>query len=67
MISDRDIYASANLMIRRFGDDAALEAGKRADELMAEGDMDGCRTWKQIIKAIEEVQRQTPAPDEPVH
>jgi hypothetical protein len=41
MMSDRDIYASANLMIRRFGEDAKIEAAKRADELLEAGDMDG--------------------------
>jgi len=29
----------------------------RADELLAEGDIDGAATWRAIIRAIEELQR----------
>lgn len=54
-------------MIRRFGQDAAIEAAERADKLMAEGNMDGCATWKRIVKAIEELQSTTKPADAPVH
>jgi hypothetical protein len=67
MISDRDIYAAANLMLKRYGEDAAIEAAKRADELMAAGDMDGRRKWLRIMKAIEELQRAKPVDGEAVH
>ena len=45
MISDLDIYRAAQATITRYGDDAALHAAQRADELMAEGDMDGRGVW----------------------
>lgn len=67
MISDRDIYAAANVMLKRFGKDAALEAAKRADELLAAGDMDGQRVWLRIVRAIEELERQRRADGENVH
>jgi hypothetical protein len=67
MMTDRDIYASANLMIRRFGEDAKIEAAKRADELVEAGDLDGQAVWKRIIKAIEELQSTDKPADTPVH
>ena len=36
MISDRDIWASALLMVKRYGEDAGMEAAKRSDEFLAE-------------------------------
>jgi hypothetical protein len=56
MISERDIYAAANIFIKRYNEDAAIEAAKRADQLMAAGDMDGCGVWQRIVKAIRELQ-----------
>ena len=41
MTSDLDIYRSAHLLIKRHGDDAAIEAAMRADELAEDGDMEG--------------------------
>ncbi len=38
MITDREIWQAANAMIKRYGDDAAGEAGFRADALLVEGD-----------------------------
>ena len=52
-----DIYRSAALLIKRYGEDAALEAAARADGLLDEGDLDGQRVWKAIVKAIEDIQR----------
>ena len=41
MIADIDIWRSANVLVNRYGKDAALEAAKRADEFLAAGDMGG--------------------------
>src|SRR5262245_62019100 len=57
MISERDIWTAANMLVKRYGADAKLEAGKRADELLADGDMEGQRVWLRIIRAVEELQR----------
>ena len=67
MIPDIDIWRSANVMVKRYGEDAALEAAKRADELLEAGDMDGCAVWKQIVAAVEDLQRQAPHANEGVH
>lgn len=40
MISDRDIYATALLMVKRYGDAAAVEAAAPADELLDKGDLE---------------------------
>ena len=52
-----DIYRSANLLIKKHGDDAVIEAAMRADSMLDKGDLDGARVWKAIVKAIEELQR----------
>ncbi len=61
MIHDLDIYRSANILVKRCGEDAALKAARRADVMLERGDMDGYAVWKQIVKAVEEMQRTEPA------
>jgi hypothetical protein len=56
MIPDRDIWAAALLIVKRFGDDTMLEAAARADELLENGDMIGSETWRRILNAIERLQ-----------
>jgi Family of unknown function (DUF6961) len=67
MISDRDVWAAALLMVKRYKADAMLEAAARADRLLEEGDPLGAATWHRILDAIERLQAQKPAEDEPVH
>jgi hypothetical protein len=55
LISDRDIYRTANLMIHKHGSEAHLQATMRAHQLLDKGDLDGQRTWLRIIKAIEDL------------
>ena len=55
MISDIDIYRSANELIKQYGDAADIEAAMRADELAEDGDMEGQVVWLRIVKAIEEL------------
>ena len=62
MISDLDIWRSALIMVKRYGDDAMLEAAARADQLQEEGDWQGALTWHRILDAIE--RRQAEAPTE---
>jgi hypothetical protein len=67
MIPDVDVWRAALLMVKRYGDDAMLEAAARADQLMADGDMPGCTTWHQILDAIERLQAKAPAEGEKAH
>ena len=55
MIFDREIWQAAGAMVKRYGEDAATEAAMRADELLDEGDMDGCAVWKRIMRAAEQL------------
>ena len=64
MTSDLDIYRAANILVKRYGEDAVLEAAQRADVMLERGDMDGYAMWKQIVKAVEEMQRTEPAAGE---
>jgi hypothetical protein len=55
MIADTDIWRAALAMVKRYGDDAMLEASERADQLL--DDMAGAETWHRIIlNAIERLQ-----------
>jgi len=57
MIDDPDIFRAAKLLIDQHGDDAAIRAAQRADELADEGDMDGAAVWRRILEAIDELTR----------
>jgi hypothetical protein len=54
-------------MVKRYAEDTAIQAGMRADEFLAEGDVDGAATWRAIIRAIEELQRGAPGEGEAVN
>lgn len=60
MTSEIDIYRAANELIKHHGDDAAIYASMRADELLANGDLDGQRVWLKIIKVIDGLQSHEP-------
>jgi hypothetical protein len=66
MVDDPDIWRAANLLVKRHGADAALMAGRRADELLA-GDVEGCTVWKRILVAVAELSRTKPAEGERVN
>jgi hypothetical protein len=44
VIDDRDVWAAALLMIRRYKEDAMLEAEARAEQFQEDGDMAGAET-----------------------
>jgi hypothetical protein len=56
MISDLDTYRAANLLIRRHGADAEIEATRRADIMLERGDRDGQLVWMRIRRAIAQLQ-----------
>ena len=62
-----DIYRSANELIEQHGDAADIEAAMRADELAADGDMEGRAVWIRIGKAIEELLSEERPGDAEVH
>ena len=67
MTPDLDIYRSAQVLVKRHGQDAPIHAAMRADELLDKGDLDGYAVWKRILRAVEELQGTAPKPGEAVH
>ena len=67
MISDPDIDRSALLLIRQYGELAALQAAIRAYERLERGDMEDYAIWKRILWAIERLQAKASAKGEAVH
>ncbi len=51
MISDLDVYRTANVLIREHGDEAGLKAAQRADAMLEKGSLDGQRVWKRVMAA----------------
>ena len=60
MIPEIDIWRVANLMLKRFGDEADIESALRAEELAEEGDHNGAAVWRRVTDAIEQLVNMTP-------
>lgn len=60
MITDWEIWACANLLLKRHGRLARVRAVERADQLLAEGKPDGHRTFMRIADRIDELANATP-------
>ena len=54
-VAEIDIWRSAKLLIDRHGDEAAIHAAMRVDELLEASDLDGYTVWKRVLKAVEEL------------
>jgi len=67
MTSDRDIYASANLLIKQHGKDAAIFATMQANACGVRDDHAGKATWVRIIRAIEELKKAPPKNPSALH
>ena len=52
-----DTWRAANILLKRYGDEALFIAAKRADALLDQGDQAGCSAWIRITKAITELKR----------
>ena len=62
-----DPWRAAHLLLRRHGDDAELHTARRADEPAEAGDDAGCRAWKRILAALDELRRTRPRAGEARH
>ena len=68
VVNDRDIWRAANLLVRRHGRPyAAPAAARRAEELLAAGDVEGYAVWKRILSAATELTRTALAKGERVN
>ena len=52
MLSDRELWACANEILRNHGEDAPLHVATRIGALAVAGDMPGVATWKEIARRI---------------
>ena len=60
MIPEIDIWRAAQLMLKRYGDQALEESAVRADELALAGDDDGATTWRRIMAVVTQLDNKTP-------
>ncbi len=67
MTLDLDIYRSASILVKQYGEDAPIHAAMRADELLDKDDLDGYAAWRRILRAVGEIQGTDPKPGEAVH
>jgi hypothetical protein len=65
MIPEIDIWRAAQLMLKRYGDNAFNESVARADELAAADDQNGAATWRRIATAVKQLANTIPPG--PVH
>jgi len=66
-IPDLDIWRSANLLVKQHGENAPIKAAMRADALLEAGALDGYAVWKQILKAVEVLQREIATAGDQIH
>jgi len=67
LTSDLDIFRTANVLVKHYGEDADLEAAQRADAMLEKGAIDGQRVWKRVLAAVKEIQREEPREGEAVN
>lgn len=67
MISDLDVYRSAQLIVEKHGDGAPIEAAMKADAMLEKGDLDGQATWMRILGAVKELLQARPDEGDVVH
>ena len=60
MIPEIDIWRVANLMLKRYGEEADIESAIRAEEFAEAGDWAGEAVWRRIIDAIGQLENTTP-------
>ncbi len=66
-LPDRDIFRSAQVLVKRHGGDAQTEAAMRADAMLERADLDGYAVWKRVLRAVGELQGTVPKSGEAVH
>jgi hypothetical protein len=55
------------MAVKMFGDEASLLAAQRADKAIDQGDPKGERVWQQIMRAVDELQRNERDTTKPLH
>jgi len=57
MIDNKDIWRVAKLLGKTHGENAEDIAAQHVDERLAEGDLVGRDIWRQVLAAVQELQR----------
>ena len=52
MILDLDIYRSAQVLVKRHGEEAPIHAAMRADAMLERADLGGYAVWRRILRAV---------------
>ena len=60
MLPEIDIWRVANLMLKRYGEEADIESAIRAEEFADAGDWAGEAIWRRIVDAIGQLENTTP-------
>ena len=63
----RDLYLSANLLLKRYGKEAKAHAAHRVQELQTSGDEKGAWVWMGIIDAMAVLESIGPPDRRPTH
>lgn len=66
-VSDLDIWRAAQGLLKAYGERAVFEAAERADQAIAKGDVQAEFTWMRVVRAVRELERQSPGPGEGKH
>ena len=54
-LTDRELWACAQQVIKMHGEDAPMEAAHRLMDLLAASDHEGVTTWEGILERIEQL------------
>jgi hypothetical protein len=54
-MTDWELWACAQHYVKKHADDAPIIAAMRADELFSEGDLDGAKVYRGIVRRINEL------------
>jgi len=67
VISDLDIYCSAQLIVDQHRDDAPIFAAMQADKMLERGDIVGMAAWDRILAAVRMLLRPQPTDQDTLH
>ena len=54
-MTDWELWACAQHYVKKHADDAPIIAAMRADELLAEGDLNGAKAYRGIVRRINQI------------
>jgi hypothetical protein len=60
ILTEWELWACADEVIRQHGLDAPIFAAMRADHLLLDGEQDGAANWRLIVKRINELLARPP-------